>query len=167
MITTTTTTERITVNSSLLDRRIGNLPKNWRDPLVEVLDTAETVHLWLAQIGQHDNAEALVGTLIREQFVAIAEEDGQPVGLIAGVCQPHALNPDLTIATELAWWVVPPKRGTRAGLLLLEHFDTWASGTGAHLVNMTLEVGSPVSDRCLTKRGYAMAERQYLREIVS
>lgn len=114
-----------------------------------------------------DYAEALVGTLIRTQFVAVAEEDGQPVGLIAGVCQPHALNPDLTIATELAWWVVPPKRGTRAGLLLLDAFDAWANESKAHLVNMTIEVGSPVSDRCLTRRGYAMAERQYLREVVS
>jgi hypothetical protein len=112
-----------------------------------------------------DYAEALVGTLIRTQFVAIAEEDGQPIGLIAGICQPHALNPDLTIATELAWWVVPPKRGTRAGLLLLDTFDTWATSAGAHLVNMTLEVGSPVSDRCLTRRGYALAERQYLRDV--
>mgnify|MGYP001577507889 FL=1 len=112
-------------------------------------------------------AELLVGTLIRTQFVAIAEEDGQPIGLIAGVCQPHALNQSLTIATELAWWVIGPKRGSRAGLMLLDAFDRWANDSQAHLVNMTLEVGSPVSDRCLTRRGYALAERQYLREGVA
>jgi hypothetical protein len=49
------------MNPSQLDRRISNLPMEWRGPLVEILDTAETVHLWLAQIGQQDNAEALVG----------------------------------------------------------------------------------------------------------
>lgn len=109
-------------------------------------------------------AEALVGTLIREQFVAIAEQDGQPVGLIAGLAAPHPLNPALLVATELAWWVVPPARGTRAGLLLLDAFDAWAEQSGADLVNMTLEAGSPVSDRCLTRRGYALTERQYVRE---
>lgn len=111
------------------------------------------------------HAEALVGTLIREQFVAVAEQDGAPVGLIAGVCAPHPLNPDLTVATELFWFVDPAHRGTSAGSRLLSTFDAWASQSGAHLVNMTLEVGSPVSDRVLTKRGYVLAERQYLREV--
>lgn len=106
-----------------------------------------------------------MGTLIREQFVAVAEDrDGRPVGLIAGVCGPHPLNPDLTIATELAWWVCPPDRGTRAGLELLNAFDAWADARRAHLVNMTLEVGSAVADRTLTRRGYALTERQFLRE---
>ena len=112
-------------------------------------------------------AEVLVGTLVETQFVAVACDGAQPIGLIAGCVGPHALNPDLTIATELAWWVIPPARNTRAGLLLLDAFDTWATESNAHLVNMTLEVGSPVSDRCLTRRGYALAERQYLRELPS
>ena len=49
------------MNLSQLDRNISNLPMEWRNSSVEVLDTAGTVHLWLAQIGQQDNAEALVG----------------------------------------------------------------------------------------------------------
>jgi len=115
--------------------------------------------------GDAEHAEALVGTLIDTQFVAIAEADGQPVGLVAGALVPHPFNPDLQVANELWWWVVPPARGSRAGALLLDAFDEWADDSGADLVNFTLEADSPVRDRSLEKRGYRLMEKQFVREV--
>ena len=115
--------------------------------------------------GDVRHAEALVGTLIETQFVAIAETDDGRVGLIAGACAPHVFNPDMQVATELWWWVTPPARGTRAGALLLDAFETWADDSGANLVNFTLEAQSPVAERTLEKRGYRLMEKQFVREV--
>jgi hypothetical protein len=55
--------------TSAFDRRLQHLPHDWRGPLVDVLDTAETVRLRLQEWGMEDNAEALVGLtrLVLEQ----------------------------------------------------------------------------------------------------
>lgn len=115
--------------------------------------------------GDAGHAEALVAGLIEDQFVAIAERDGEPVGLIAGVLQPHPFNPDLQVASELWWWVTPEVRGSRAGHLLLDAFEGWALESEADLINFTLEAHSPVRDRTLERRGYRLFERQFLREV--
>ena len=115
--------------------------------------------------GSVQHAEALVGTLIETQFVAIAEQDGQRVGLIAGTLSPHPFNPDLNMASELWWWVTPPARGSRAGAMLLQAFDEWADASEADLVNFTLEANSPVREQTLEKRGYRLMEKQFVREV--
>lgn len=108
-----------------------------------------------------------MGDLIRGQCVRLATlPDGTPVGLIAGMLAPHPFNPGLRLASELFWFVAPEYRGSRAGLLLLLAFDSWAEQEGAHAVHMALEAGSPVNDRFLTKRGYRKAEVHYLRDVL-
>jgi hypothetical protein len=112
-------------------------------------------------MGSDAHAEAVLGQLIDTQYVAVADADGSPVGFIAGAVVPHPFNPDIRIATELFWWVVPPARGSRAGLALLDAYDTWATDA-ADLKAMTLEAHSPVNPRTLLKRGYQLAESQYI-----
>lgn len=112
-------------------------------------------------MGSDAHAEALLAHLLATQFVAIADAEGTPVGLIAGALAPHPFNGDLLIATELFWWVTPPHRGTRAGLMLLDAYDAWAT-EHADVKGMTLEAGSPVNPRVLEKRGYRLAEHQYV-----
>lgn len=135
--------------------------------LTQLRDFAAAYPARLRVMGADDFAEDYLGVLIREQYVAIAERDGQPVGLIAGVCAPHPMNPDLMLATELFWFVPLAHRGTRAGLLLLNDFESWVGEAGADCVNFTLEAGSPVNARILEKRGYVLAETQYLRAMPS
>lgn len=115
-------------------------------------------------MGEDAYAEVFLGTLIGTGYCTVVEWQGEPVGVIAGMLAPHPFNPDLTVATELWWWVTPEHRGSRAGLLLLDDFDAWANAN-AELVNMTLEAGSPIGDKVLLKRGYQLAEHQYLREV--
>jgi hypothetical protein len=112
-------------------------------------------------MGTDQHAETLLAHLMDTQLVLVADSDGDPVGLIAGAIAPHPFNPELLIATELAWWVVPPSRHTRAGLALLDAYDEWANAH-ADIKGMTLEANSPVNPRTLLKRGYVLAESQYL-----
>lgn len=109
---------------------------------------------------------ALVEHLIATHFVAVAVHAVRgPVGLIAGLCQPHPFNPALRIATEL-WWFVPPEaRGTSAGARLFSAFEDWAVAQGAGAIALTLESTTALSDQALTRRGYIPVERQFLRPL--
>lgn len=118
----------------------------------------------LRLFGDEAHAEALLGSLIDTQFVAIAMQDDEPVGLIAGTAGPHPFNPDRVMATELWWWVTPPARGSSAGARLLNAFDEWAN-EHADLVSFTLEADSPVNPRTLERRGYRLMEYQFVREV--
>lgn len=86
------------------------------------------------------------------------------LGLIGGQLAPHPFNPELLVLTELFWWVDPEHRGGRAGAMLLDAFTAYGE-EHAHWILFTLEHESPVNDRCLTKRGFALKERCYLREV--
>ena len=116
------------------------------------------------------HAERIIAGLIANHvfYVALehAENDvaGFGVGFIAGHLAQHPFNPDITMLTELFWWVEPASRGTRAGSLLLDAYVA-AGRTSAHWVLMTLEHDSPVNDRMLLKRGFKPKERSYLLEV--
>lgn len=112
------------------------------------------------------HSAGLIGHLIDQQFVALAihATDG-PVGLIAGVCEPHPFNPGLLVATELWWWVQPAARGTSAGGRLFAAFEAWATEQQAGAIAVTLESNSPLADEAMTRRGYLPVERQFLRAL--
>lgn len=46
----------MTVNGSAFDRRIDNTPRDWRGPLVEVVDTADAIRIALKDWGIDDPA---------------------------------------------------------------------------------------------------------------
>lgn len=103
--------------------------------------------------------------MIHEHVLLIADKEGiGSIGLIGGVAVPHFLNPEITVLSELFWWVDEAHRGSRAGLMLLERFNKWASDN-TDWVSMSLEEKSPVNEKCLIKRGYAPIERNFLREV--
>lgn len=112
-----------------------------------------------------DDAELILRQMIGAAvfFVAVTEE-GMGVGYIVGHLAPHYFNPRLFVLSELAWWVAPEHRGSRAGLLLLNAFLE-VGDRSAHWVSFTLEAKSPVNERTLTRRGFTLYERAYLREV--
>lgn len=94
----------------------------------------------------------------------VAAVNGRPVGFIAGALHPHPYNPDIRVLTEMLWWVAETERGSRAGLMLLEEFLRYGEKHADWIV-FTLETNSPVNERCLTKRGFRLHEKSYLREV--
>lgn len=114
----------------------------------------------------HAQAEALVRSLMAGHYIAVAHHAIRgPVGLVAGLCQPHPFNPALRIATELFWWVNPDARGTSAGGRLFSAFEAWAVEQGADAIAMSLEASTPLADDAMTRRGYVPVERQFLRPL--
>lgn len=95
-------------------------------------------------------------------FVAVAPGAG-PIGFIAGALLRHPYNPRIRVMQELFWWVAPRDRGSKAGLLLLEHFIEYGR-EHADWVLMTLEAKSPVNPGTLERRGFRLHERSFLLE---
>lgn len=96
-------------------------------------------------------------------LIAEAAEHETRIGFISGVLTPHIFNPSLTVLSETFWWVDEQYRGTRAGLMLLNEFTEWGK-VNANWVTFAIEEHSPVDERCLTKRGFKLKEKNYIME---
>lgn len=103
--------------------------------------------------------------IIKHHVCFIAErKDVGRVGLIAGFVMPHVFNPNVTVLSEVFWWVDPLYRGSRAALLLLNEFVAWGK-KNAQWVTFSLTEKSPVDDSVLTRRGFHLHERSFLMEV--
>jgi hypothetical protein len=119
----------------------------------------------LPLFGSEELVRVNLATMIDSHVVLIAErEDGLLMGFIGGVYIPHVFNPEIRVLSETFWWVSPEHRNTRAGLLLLNAFVDFGKAH-ADWITVALEEKSPVSDRCLTKRGFRTLEKNYLLEV--
>lgn len=123
---------------------ISLIPDNFYD-LLDVLNTLINNHVFL--IAEHQQ----VNTTFR-------------VGFIVGVNAPHHFNKNITVLSELLWWVTEEYRNTRAGALLLKAFMDYGQAN-ADWVVMTLESGSPVKHETLLKRGFKLQEYSFIHEV--
>jgi Acetyltransferase (GNAT) family len=119
----------------------------------------------LFPIDDPEQARVLVGIFVTSEIVMIATHHGEPVGFIAGTLAPHALNHRVQTLTEVAWWVIPEYRNTRAGFVLLNAFEHFGERNKADLIVMTLLPKSQVKEESLAKRGYALYEMSYVRRV--
>lgn len=118
-----------------------------------------------ALFGDEEYARKTMSGIIENHVVFIAErEDGALMGFVGGLLVQHFMNPKIRTLTELFWWVDPDHRRSRAALMLLETFMAYGK-ENADWITFSLEDHSPVSDRCLTRRGFKPRERAYLMEV--
>jgi hypothetical protein len=111
------------------------------------------------------HSTAVMLDLINRHVLFVAErDDGSPVGFIAGFLGVHPFNPEIKLLTESFWWVDPQFRGSRAAILLLEEFTNWGKAN-VDWITFALEAKSPVTERCLTRRGFQLQERSFLMEV--
>lgn len=95
----------------------------------------------------------------KENGIVLLYED---FGMIAGVARKFIYGYPYG-ATELAWWVDEDKRGTKAGVELLEAFEHWAKKVGCLYITMTSlddQIGNYYE-----KKGYKLCERAYMKQI--
>lgn len=102
--------------------------------------------------------------LIEEHVFFIAEENNEPIGFVSGYFTPHLFNPDIRILCELFFWVVPSKRGCRAGSLLMDAYIDEGMKK-AQWITFGLNRFTRVNERSLIKRGFAHHETTFLMEV--
>jgi hypothetical protein len=116
--------------------------------------------------GTQQSAAQVMASMIERHVVFIADKPNVgPVGFIAGYLIAHPYNPELTLLSETFWWVQEEHRRSRAGLMLLDKFTDYGA-ENADWITFALESHSPVNDKCLTKRGFKIQERSFLKEII-
>ena len=113
-----------------------------------------------------DDVAAGVANVIETGVGFVAEREGRIVGFILGALAPLWFAPRVTVAAELAWWVQPEHRNTRAGIKLLNAFEAWAEDHGARVVLMMdlIVDGKATTGETLRRLNYHVVERVHAKE---
>jgi len=85
------------------------------------------------------------------------------IGMLAGISSPFIFGPHL-IASEIAWWIEPEKRGQKDGVELVEAFEYWAKFKAACAIITLTSLDDKVG-KFYESRGYKLHERAYMKEI--
>lgn len=136
-----------------------------REDHKEILDMAMK---FVATTGYKDYAdEGTIGNLIntlltgKQNEMIILLEPG--VGMIGGMSSPFVFGPGL-LASEVAMWVEEDKRNTGVGNELINAFEYWAKHF-AGCVFITLTSLDDKVGKLYEKKGYALYERAYMKEL--
>lgn len=111
-----------------------------------------------------DLRQAVVGLMQNpDAIVLVAGSD--PYALLLGIAMPLWFAPRTMVASELAWWVDPDKRGGSAGIRLLRAFENWAEARGIEHIAMSAIESDLVASAgpLIERRGYKVVERIYNR----
>lgn len=135
--------------------RVGDMPllKTW---MTEFLTTTlpykpmDEAHL-----------DTLMNSCMSKHVFLVAEEDDLLLGTMCGVYLPHHLNPNISVLTELAWWVAKEHRSTGVGEALLEAF---ASLKKTDITVMSLLPETMGVQPALLKKGFRMMETSFVKD---
>ena len=122
----------------------------------------------LAEMGQRFHAASSVPCSFDEDAFLAAMEGCKAQGgvfqtekgFIAGVLAPLPIDPQWTVAVELAWWSEDGK-----GLSLLRKFERWARESGAREIRMTTLADMPKASEIMKRLGYHSAEISWTKVI--
>lgn len=120
----------------------------------EIDPTAIAAHLRLA--GAHPD----------RVYMAMAWQDGAPVGLVSGVVGTYAFSHELRACCDTLF-VCPDFRGRHAGVRLQRRFEEWATACGAQSIYLGISTGiSPDrTARLLARSGYVPLGQTFRKEI--
>lgn len=120
-------------------------------PYADVPYCEESATRWLAMLRER-------GVLL------IAEIDGEPVGMAAGLFAPFIFNDQFRVGQELFWWIEPDYRSYGIGRELLAELELAAHNAGCIRWSMIAIEGTQDHVGKLYERaGYAPAERAYTK----
>jgi len=112
---------------------------------------------------------------LKEIFDVVGEEiilifltnDDKPVGMLLGIVNEPYFSEE-KVATELAWWVDPEFRKSKASLDLMYAFEDWAYRKGARTVTLASLTGlSPPSvSKLYLGMGFEKTEETYMRSFI-
>ncbi|MEF2156391.1 GNAT family N-acetyltransferase [Luteimonas sp. FXH3W] len=107
----------------------------------------------------------LVAGLV-DHVLLIAEQDGQPVGMVGLMVSPFLFSPSQTFATEIVWWVEESARSNGVGIELLRAVEPACKQKGCTSIQMMHLATSPKQAGLLYQRlGYRHSETSYFKVI--
>ena len=100
--------------------------------------------------------------------VFLAElDDGTPVGGTAGMLYPWWFNEDYITGQELFWFVEPEHRRSKAGKLLFQALEDWATEQGAKTFAMAAVHNKHYKrvEQVYQAKGYIPTETGFIKEL--
>lgn len=91
----------------------------------------------------------------------VAEHEGDIVGFLCALKQPHAFTAR-DYVNVVAWWVPPGRRGTGAGIALLRQWLRWVSTLTLDMVTISAPLSSQLS-KVLRAFGFEPVEVVFMR----
>lgn len=128
-------------------------------------DFANACHLDNIAPYDPESCERLLRWLISDGILVVAEDKGSLCGCGAMAVTPWIWNAAYTQASELFWWVDPPRRGDGVGVELLKALETEAKSRGATIISM-VSMTSSMPDKVFkmyTNAGYTPTEQSFLK----
>lgn len=121
----------------------------------------------IAQCNNEQYINSLYHSILAGRGVAFIAEDIQPVGLIMGVVDTLAWDPDIRVLKELVYWVEPDHRNTTLGYRLLNAYCNKAkellNTNQIQMYTIAKMVNSPDLD--YSKFGFTKAEEIWVAGI--
>lgn len=117
------------------------------------------------ELYHRESLEGLANRMMMDGTGILAFYNERPVGAIGGVLVPHIYNPNITVLSELMWYVLPEFRNGRAGLLLIKEFKKLAEEIADEATLSTLPT-SDIKEETLAKLGFHYGEKafHYIKE---
>ena len=105
---------------------------------------------------------------LQQGLVAVHEDDGKIIGVIAGLSSPCTANFQFRFGAELIWYVKEEYRKTGAGLRLLEQIEKQAREVGCvRWSTMVFDQHNPErGEGILKQQGYVPTERAFAKVLV-
>jgi GNAT superfamily N-acetyltransferase len=97
-------------------------------------------------------------------LVLVAESDGELLGGFAGFMAPHWFSDD-EVASDLALFVKPDRRGGMAGVRLVKAFVAWAKPRNPKLIQLGISTGVLVEETAQLYRAIGLKQFGYLFEV--
>jgi GNAT superfamily N-acetyltransferase len=88
---------------------------------------------------------------------------GEAQGLLLAIAYEHRFGP-VWLACETVWWIDPAHRG-RAAIAMLDAYEAWAKAKGCAFAGMAGMGEDPDVAKLYLRRGYAAAEKHFLKAL--
>lgn len=99
--------------------------------------------------------------VVKDGTGLICWKDGKRVGMIGGILLPHHLKPEMTVLTEIVWYIDPDYRQTRATLKLIQAYKGLIDEKADEGI-FTLLAGTPIEDASMARFGFQPYERNFI-----
>lgn len=94
----------------------------------------------------------------------VHDVDGVACGLLLAVAFDHPFGP-VRLSKDTMWWIDPAHRGGTAAVRMLDAYELWSKEQGCTFAGMAGMGEDPNIDTLLKRRGYAVAEKHYLKRV--
>ena len=134
--------------------------------ITAILDMAQEfwVHTQFSEPFDRDHTRGMVEMSISQGLMVVAD-DGEVFGFISAIKSPLLGSPFAQMATELAWWVNPAKRGKMVGVNLIRFLERLCIEQEVRYLNLAfMETSMPKQvEKMYLKLGYTLQETVYTK----